>query len=88
MQHFFIAGAIGIVATGVFACRASAKKKPKLELFDTHTCFFDPTHPEGVPWSGKGNKRLFRPTLPDEFKRVATKFFHGNSQTAFRWQNR
>ena len=88
MQHFSIAGVIGIVATGLFACLASARKKTKLKLIDMHTCFFDPTRPEGVPWSGKGNKRLFRPTLPDEFKRVATKFFHGNSQTAFRWQDR
>lgn len=34
---------------------------------DTHTHFYDPTRPQGVPWPGKGETRLYRAVLPPEF---------------------
>ena len=39
-------------------------------IIDTHTHFYDPTRPEGVPWPGKDDKVLYRPVLPDEFKKL------------------
>ena len=36
-------------------------------VIDTHTHFFDPTRPEGVPWPGKGGD-LYRPVLPAEWQ--------------------
>jgi predicted TIM-barrel fold metal-dependent hydrolase len=36
-------------------------------VIDTHTHFFDPTRPEGVPWPGKGGE-LDRPVLPAEWQ--------------------
>ena len=70
-RDFLIAGAGGIAAAGVLPRRVLAKEKPKLKIIDTHTHFFDPTRPEGVPWPGKNDKRLYRPVLPGEFKRLA-----------------
>jgi L-fuconolactonase len=48
---------------------AIAEEKPA--IIDTHTHFYDPTRPEGVPWPGTGDKVLYRPVLPAEFKRLA-----------------
>lgn len=70
-RDFLIAGGSGIVAAGVSARSVLADEKPKLQIIDTHTHFFDPTRPKGVPWPGKNNQRLYRPVLPDEFKRLA-----------------
>ena len=36
-------------------------------VIDTHTHFFDPTRPAGVPWPGKGGD-LYRPVLPAEWQ--------------------
>lgn len=41
------------------------------EIIDTHTHFYDPTRPEGVPWPGKGDKLLYRTVLPRHFLKVA-----------------
>jgi predicted TIM-barrel fold metal-dependent hydrolase len=48
-----------------------ARDEPKVEIIDTHTHFYDPTRPEGVPWPGKGDAGLYRRVLPDEFKMLA-----------------
>jgi L-fuconolactonase len=40
-------------------------------VVDVHTHFYDPTRKEGVPWPGKGDKVLYRPVLPAEFKKLA-----------------
>ena len=68
-RDFLLAGVGGILAAGV-----SAREKPKLELVDTHTHFYDPTRPQGVPWPGKNDKALYRRVLPEEYKRLATPF--------------
>lgn len=39
--------------------------KPNLGILDTHTHFYDPTRPQGVPWPDKNDKRLYRPVLPE-----------------------
>ena len=40
-------------------------------IIDTHTHFYDPTRPEGVPWPSPNNPLLYRPVLPGEFRRLA-----------------
>src|SRR5438552_3849486 len=39
-------------------------------IIDTHTHFYDPTRPQGVPWPGKDDKLLYRPVLPDEYQKL------------------
>jgi L-fuconolactonase len=40
-------------------------------IIDTHTHFYDPTRPEGVPWPPPENQLLYRTVLPADLKRVA-----------------
>lgn len=70
-RAFLTAGVGGIVAAGVSARSVLAIEQPKLEIIDTHTHFFDPTRPKGVPWPSKNNKRLYRAVLPKEFRKIA-----------------
>ncbi len=37
-------------------------------MIDTHTHFYDPTRPEGVPWPPRDNKQLYRPVLPNDYR--------------------
>ncbi len=41
-------------------------------LIDTHTHFYDPRRPQGVPWPAKNNQLLYRPTLPEHFRQITT----------------
>jgi len=58
-----------LLAPLALATIGAAEAKPA--IIDTHTHFYDPTRPEGVPWPGKGDKVLYRPVLPAEFKKLA-----------------
>jgi L-fuconolactonase len=39
-------------------------------IVDTHTHFYDPKRPEGVPWPSPDDKFLYRPVLPAEYKQM------------------
>ncbi|MGE0608166.1 MAG: amidohydrolase [Pirellulales bacterium] len=53
------------------AAASLAADRPAMEpLIDTHTHFYDPTRPQGVPWPGKGDDRLYRAVLPPEFSKL------------------
>jgi predicted TIM-barrel fold metal-dependent hydrolase len=47
-------------------------------IIDTHTHFYDPTRPQGVPWPGKGTK-LYRKVLPADWRALAEP--HGIKET-------
>jgi len=40
-------------------------------IIDTHTHFYDPSRPQGVPWPGPDNELLYRTVLPEHFKALA-----------------
>jgi L-fuconolactonase len=40
-------------------------------IIDTHTHFYDPTRPEGVPWPDPGDEVLYRRVLPEDYKALA-----------------
>ena len=54
-------------ATAV-AAAAGAVHPP---IIDTHTHFYDPARPEGVPWPGKQDPLLYRTTLPKDYRQQA-----------------
>lgn len=74
---------VGGVATAWLAARgrrtfaadapvpASSPASPPPAVIDTHTHFYDPSRPHGVPWPPKGDRLLYRPVLPAEYKRLA-----------------
>ncbi len=41
------------------------------EIIDTHTHFYDPTRPQGVPWPSRDDRLLYRRVLPEHFERLA-----------------
>ncbi len=59
-------------ALAVAPVATSADAKPS--VIDVHTHFYDPTRKEGVPWPGKGDKVLYRPVLPAEFKKLTAPY--------------
>lgn len=67
LQYGLAAGIGGLAAMRVESSAADAKKYP---IVDTHTHFYDPTRPEGVPWPGKDDAALYRTILPDDYRRL------------------
>lgn len=57
-------------ASGVaFPCLVKAEST-KVRVIDTHTHFYDPTRPQGVPWPKKGTS-LYRTVLPRDWQVLA-----------------
>jgi len=40
-------------------------------IIDTHTHFYDPTRPQGVPWPNPEDAFLYRKIMPEDFRREA-----------------
>jgi len=40
-------------------------------IIDTHTHFYDPTRPQGVPWPSPKERALYRAVLPEHYKALA-----------------
>ncbi len=40
-------------------------------IIDTHTHFYDPTRPQGVPWPNSNDELLYRKVMPDDYKKLA-----------------
>ena len=62
-----VAGNLKAVATGAVAKGAIAQTKA-LTIIDSHTHFYDPTRPEGVPWPPKDDTLLYRRVLPEHYR--------------------
>jgi len=43
---------------------------PSIPIIDTHTHFFDPTRPQGVPWPPRNDSLLYKPVLPEHFQKL------------------
>ncbi|MCC6858902.1 MAG: amidohydrolase family protein [Bryobacterales bacterium] len=56
---------------GLASLADAAPKPPATRIVDVHTHFYDPTRPQGVPWPGKQEPILYRPSLPGRFMEVA-----------------
>ncbi len=68
-REFLAASALG-VATLATGC-ATASGDSTSGIIDTHTHFYDPTRPQGVPWPPKNDAVLYRAVLPEEFGRLS-----------------
>ena len=40
-------------------------------IVDTHTHFYDPSRPQGVPWPSSNDDVLYRTTLPEHYRELA-----------------
>jgi predicted TIM-barrel fold metal-dependent hydrolase len=43
-------------------------------IVDTHIHLFDPSRPQGVPWPPKDNAALYKPALPDRYRKLTQPF--------------
>lgn len=64
----------GIGSSGLNSFRgatAAVVNKPTYAteaIIDTHTHFYDPARPQGVPWPSKNDKVLYRTVLPKDYR--------------------
>ena len=63
-REFLVAAA----SLTVTACRAETATPRPAKIIDTHTHFYDPTRPQGVPWPPKDDVVLYRTTLPERYR--------------------
>jgi len=63
------AAAIGSLTT--MELPAQSPTLPELEnIIDTHVHFYDPSRPGGVPWPPASDATLYRPVLPEAYKKI------------------
>lgn len=73
---------IGAAIAGTTVAARAAEPKPEPGhvsepapvqpgIIDSHTHFYDPSRPEGVPWPNPDNATLHRTVLPPEWERLA-----------------
>ena len=62
LRRTFLGAAAGIGA---------AAAPPAIPILDAHMHLFDPSRPQGVPWPPKDNAVLYRPALPERYRRLA-----------------
>lgn len=50
---------------------ASAAQNPTIPIIDTHIHLFDTNRPQGIPWPDKNDKVLYKPALPERYRKIA-----------------
>jgi L-fuconolactonase len=67
----WLTGAASAGAAALLPSPGRAAEPPAAPpVIDTHTHFYDPSRPQGVPWPAKGHAVLDRTVLPDEWERL------------------
>ena len=72
--HAFILGRNGMEIdrrTFLIGATAAAQDRP-IPIIDAHIHLFDPTRPQGVPWPPKDNAILYKPALPERYRKIAS----------------
>ena len=60
---------LGVIGALAAACASAPRGDGG--ILDTHTHFYDPTRPQGVPWPPKNDSFLYRTVLPEELKQIS-----------------
>ncbi len=68
----FILSTAAATALGPRFPAYASEKIASIPAIDTHTHFYDPTRPEGVPWPPKDNPLLHIPRYPKDFRAEAS----------------
>lgn len=66
-RRAFLRNAAAGVAGAALAVDSPAADQPALTIIDTHTHFYDPSRPQGVPWPRKDDAFLYRTVLPKDY---------------------
>src|SRR5687768_13773552 len=70
-SRFSRRGFLESLALGVASTALGQSAAPRVPAIDTHTHFYDPRRPQGVPWPPKNNELLYRPHLPADVRALA-----------------
>lgn len=54
-------------SVGMASLGKSETGESAFTIIDTHTHFYDPARPQGVPWPPRDEKRLYRTVLPQDY---------------------
>lgn len=68
----FILSATAAAAVSPGLWSTPARANDPVPAIDTHTHFYDPTRPQGVPWPSANSRLLYRPVHPEEFQRLSS----------------
>lgn len=60
-----------LIVAGSVACASGQSPMP---IIDTHIHLFDPRRPQGIPWPPKTNEKLYKPALPDRYRKLTAGF--------------
>ena len=75
-RQFLRYAGVSFAAASVFARpESSSAASAAVPVIDTHTHFYDPTRPQGVPWPPGTDPLLYKPHLPEHFQALTEK--HG-----------
>src|SRR5262249_29097823 len=69
-QHITRRTFISAAAVGALSLAQIKGASLPSRIIDTHTHFYDPTRPQGVPWPSKSESLLYRRTLPEDLRKV------------------
>lgn len=67
LQAGLAAGICGLAASRAVVSADDSRKSP---IVDTHTHFYDPARPEGIPWPGKNDQALYKTILPADYRKL------------------
>jgi predicted TIM-barrel fold metal-dependent hydrolase len=69
-RRFLSAAAQAVVGATLTGCASSFQAAPAqgFTVIDTHTHFYDPSRPEGVPWPPRDDELLYRTMLPKDYR--------------------
>ena len=71
-RRAFLTRTGAVLTTSVLSSLVSEAAPPTAPgIIDTHTHFYDPTRPEGVPWPDRNDKLLYRRVSPEDYRRLA-----------------
>lgn len=73
-RRAFLAGVGTLAARALRAQQTAIPVRPQeaaIPVIDTHIHLFDTNRPQGVPYPSKDNVKLYRPALPDRYRKIA-----------------
>lgn len=68
-RSFLTTATLAAAAASLSGCATFSRRDP--DILDTHTHFYDPSRPQGVPWPPDDDPVLHRQVLPAEWKALA-----------------
>ncbi len=79
-EFLYFGAKITLLGASLLSCRKDIKlpefenkdtRGERFMIIDTHTHFYDPNRPQGVPWPDLNDKVLYKQVLPKHYKELA-----------------